>query len=76
MGENSADFENELSEDNICTLNAKDQGPFIGDGGHPLVVDGIIVGVSSKSCILSQLNVYTKTYSHLKWIRAIMAQML
>lgn len=76
MNGNIVESKDELSEDNICTLNAKDHGPFIGDGGNPLVVDGIIVGVSSKTLILPHLNVYTKTYSHLKCIQAIMAQMV
>lgn len=61
-------IKNELTENNVCTVN--NVGKFA-----PLVVDGAVVGVASRVLTSTYPNVYTKTYPHLKWIQMKMTEL-
>ncbi|XP_011155958.2 transmembrane protease serine 9 [Solenopsis invicta] len=56
----------------ICTFTKKGKGTCYGDGGGPLVADGILVGLMSFSygvCGTGAPDVSTRVYSYLSWIK-------
>lgn len=71
-------IEQELTENNVCTLNTNGNrvSVSIGDGGAPLVANGVVVGVASRIVSSTYPNVFTKIYPHSKWIRTTMAEIL
>lgn len=58
-----------LGDDFVCTKNVDGFDFTYGDGGNPLVADNVIYGVASWTHGSTDYpNVYTKVYSHKKWI--------
>lgn len=54
----------------ICTKNVEGFTFDYGDKGNPLVADNVIYGVASWTGGSKKYpNVYTKVYSHKKWIK-------
>lgn len=81
MFSNDLDYLNVLmsvNQDVICTINRAGKGACIGDSGGPLVANNTLIGIVSWSveCAEGHPDVYTRVYSHRKWIQTEQKAML
>ncbi|XP_072767402.1 chymotrypsin-1-like isoform X2 [Anoplolepis gracilipes] len=60
-----------VTNNNICTLNKKDEGACHGDSGGPLVADNEQIGVVSWGvpCAKGHPDVFTRVHSYTNWIK-------
>lgn len=75
-GVGSGDLGNMIHTNTVCTNNQKGNGICTGDMGGPLITrnGNVLVGLASwhTSCGDERPDVYTRVFSHLKFIREVM----
>lgn len=54
----------------LCTKSVFGIGPWKGDSGSPLVVNGVLVGIFAATigCAKGNPDIYTNIYEHQEWI--------
>ncbi|XP_043272452.1 chymotrypsin-1-like [Venturia canescens] len=66
------DYETEVLDRHVFTLNREGEGICFGDSGGPLVLNGAVIGIASYvvPCARGQPDAYTRVFSYKSWVES------